>query len=164
MFDNNLLSFVTRSIMDFRKQNLDAFVKKYGIKLGFMSVFAKACAYALQSQPIVNAVIEGDQIIYRDYVDISVAVATPKGLVVPVLRNVEQMSYADIELALAALAEKAKQGMTVFITIIITFSKLRNWPEILFLISITKYMTFKIYLRFKLRKFECNIYITIYIF
>ncbi|XP_044727714.1 dihydrolipoyllysine-residue succinyltransferase component of 2-oxoglutarate dehydrogenase complex, mitochondrial [Chrysoperla carnea] len=99
-----------KSIMEFRKQNLDAFVKKYGIKLGFMSVFAKACAYALQSQPIVNAVIEGDQIIYRDYVDISVAVATPKGLVVPVLRNVEQMSYADIELALAALAEKAKQG------------------------------------------------------
>lgn len=97
-------------IMEFRKANLDAFVKKYGIKFGFMSVFSKACAYALQDQPTVNAVIESDQIIYRDYIDISVAVATPKGLVVPVIRNVERMNYADIELAIAALGEKAKKG------------------------------------------------------
>ncbi|KAH8310723.1 hypothetical protein KR044_002743 [Drosophila immigrans] len=95
--------------MDFRKQNLDAFVKKYGIKLGFMSIFGKASAYALQDQPVVNAVIDGQDIVYRDYVDISVAVATPRGLVVPVIRNVEGMNYADIEIALAGLADKAKR-------------------------------------------------------
>lgn len=99
------------AIMDFRKTHLDAFVKKYGLKLGFMSAFAKAAAYALQDQPVVNAVIEGQEIVYRDYVDISVAVATPKGLVVPVVRNVESMNYADIELSIAALGEKAKKGL-----------------------------------------------------
>lgn len=98
------------SIMEFRKAHLDAFVKKYGIKLGFMSVFSKAAAYALQDQPVINAVIDGQEIVYRDYVDISVAVATPKGLVVPVIRNVESKNYADIEIALAALGEKAKRG------------------------------------------------------
>lgn len=97
-------------IMDFRKQNLEAFQKKYGMKIGFMSAFCKAAAYALQDQPVVNAVIGENEIIYRDYVDISVAVASPKGLVVPVLRNVEGMNYADIELAIAALADKAKKG------------------------------------------------------
>lgn len=64
--------------MEFRKTNLEAFQKQHGLKLGFMSVFLKASAYALQNQPVVNAVIEGNEIIYRDYVDISVAVATPK--------------------------------------------------------------------------------------
>lgn len=98
------------AIMDFRKTHLDAFVKKYGLKLGFMSAFAKAAAYALQDQPVVNAVIEGQEMVYRDYVDISVAVATPKGLVVPVVRNVESMNYAEIELAIAALGDKAKKG------------------------------------------------------
>lgn len=98
------------AIMDFRKTHLDAFVKKYGLKLGFMSAFAKAAAYALQDQPVVNAVIENQEIVYRDYVDISVAVATPKGLVVPVVRNVESMNYAEIELAIAALGDKAKKG------------------------------------------------------
>lgn len=97
-------------IMDFRKQHLEAFQKKYGMKLGFMSAFCKAAAYALQDQPVVNAVIEDNEIIYRDYVDISVAVASPKGLVVPVLRNVESMNFADIELAIAGLADKAKKG------------------------------------------------------
>lgn len=97
-------------IMEFRKANLDAFVKKYGCKLGFMSAFVKASAYALQDQPVVNAVIDGTDIVYRDYVDISVAVATPKGLVVPVIRNVEKMSYADIELEINALGEKARKG------------------------------------------------------
>ncbi|XP_022177610.1 dihydrolipoyllysine-residue succinyltransferase component of 2-oxoglutarate dehydrogenase complex, mitochondrial-like [Myzus persicae] len=98
------------SIMDFRKTNLDAFQKKNGLKLGFMSAFLKASAYALQDQPIVNAVIEGNEIIYRDYIDISVAVATPKGLLVPVVRNVQDMNYADIEKAIVALGEKAKRG------------------------------------------------------
>lgn len=98
------------NMMDFRKTHQDSFVKKYGTKLGFMSAFLKASAYALQDQPVVNAVIDGTEIIYRDYVDISVAVATPKGLVVPVVRNVESMNFADIELALAALGEKARKG------------------------------------------------------
>lgn len=98
------------NIMDFRKQHQDAFVKKFGIKLGFMSAFLKASAYALQDQPVVNAVIDGTEIVYRDYVDISVAVATPKGLVVPVIRNVESMNFAEIEQAMQALGEKARQG------------------------------------------------------
>lgn len=96
--------------MEFRKRHLESFQKKFGIKIGFMSIFTKASAYALQDQPVVNAVIDGQEIVYRDYVDISVAVATPKGLVVPVIRNVESMNYADIEIALAALGDKAKKG------------------------------------------------------
>jgi 2-oxoglutarate dehydrogenase E2 component (dihydrolipoamide succinyltransferase) len=98
------------SIIDFRKAHLEAFTKKYGFKLGFMSAFCKAAAYALQEQPVVNAVIDGNDILYRDYVDISVAVATPKGLVVPVVRNVEAMNFAEIELAIHALGEKAKRN------------------------------------------------------
>merc|ERR1712123_255309 len=98
------------NIMQLRKDNQDAFVKKHGIKMGFMSAFVKASAYALTKQPTVNAVIEGSEIIYRDFVDISVAVATPKGLVVPVLRNVSEMNYAGIEKGIAALGEKAKKN------------------------------------------------------
>merc|ERR1711963_1305013 len=85
------------NIMQLRKDNQDAFVKKHGIKMGFMSAFVKASAYALTKSPTVNAVIDGQDIVYRDFVDISVAVATPKGLVVPVLRNCQDMSYADID-------------------------------------------------------------------
>ncbi|KAL7730836.1 hypothetical protein ACLKA6_003598 [Drosophila palustris] len=95
--------------MNFRKENMDAFMKKYGIKLGFMSIFSKASANALQDQPVVNAVIDGQETLYRDFIDISVAVATPRGLVVPVIRNVENMNYADIEKALGGLADKAKR-------------------------------------------------------
>lgn len=98
---------------------MDAFVKKHGFKVGFMSVFSKACAYSLQDQPVVNAVIVDKEIIYRDYVDISIAVATPKGLVVPVLRNVEQMNFADIERAIAVIAEKARKGNDIFFRIFI---------------------------------------------
>merc|ERR1711963_690404 len=98
------------AIMQLRKDNQDAFVKKHGIKMGFMSAFVKASAYALTQQPTVNAVIDGQDIIYRDYVDISVAVATPKGLVVPVLRNVQDMNYADIEKGIMALGDKAKKN------------------------------------------------------
>jgi len=96
--------------MEMRDKFKDAFAKKHNVKLGFMSPFIKASAFALRDQPAVNAVIEGPEIIYRDYVDISVAVATPKGLVVPVLRNVETMNYAEIEKALFELGEKAKKG------------------------------------------------------
>jgi len=98
------------AIMQLRKENQDAFVKKHGIKMGFMSAFVKASAYALTKQPTVNAVIDGGDTVYRDFVDISVAVASPKGLVVPVLRNVERMDYADIEKSIAALGAKAKNN------------------------------------------------------
>ncbi|KYN19524.1 Dihydrolipoyllysine-residue succinyltransferase [Trachymyrmex cornetzi] len=97
-------------IIEFRKTHQESFTKKYGIKLGFMSPFVAASAYALKDQPVVNAVIDGTDIVYRDYVDISVAVATPKGLVVPVLRSVENKNFAEIEIALAALGEKARKG------------------------------------------------------
>ena len=99
-----------RPIMQFRKVHQENFTKKYGIKLGFMSPFIAASAYALNDQPIVNAVIDGNEIVYRDYVDISIAVATPKGLVVPVIRNVQNKTYADIEIVLAALGNKARKG------------------------------------------------------
>jgi len=98
------------SIIQLRKETQDAFVKRHGLKLGFMSAFVKASAYALQQSPTVNAVIDGNEIVYRDYIDISVAVATPKGLVVPVLRNVQDMNYADIEKGIASLGVKAKNN------------------------------------------------------
>ncbi|XP_029642874.1 dihydrolipoyllysine-residue succinyltransferase component of 2-oxoglutarate dehydrogenase complex, mitochondrial [Octopus sinensis] len=98
------------NVMDLRKQYKDLFLKKHNLKLGFMSAFVKASAFALQDQPIVNAVIEEKEIVYRDYIDISVAVATPKGLVVPVLRNVEDMNYAAIERTIHELGEKARLG------------------------------------------------------
>merc|ERR1719411_1811876 len=98
------------ALMRLRKQHQDGFVKRHGLKLGFMSAFVKASAYALTQQPTVNAVIDGTDIVYRDVVDISVAVATPKGLVVPVLRNVQDMNYADIEKGIMALGDKAKKN------------------------------------------------------
>ena len=98
------------NIMALRSKFKDDFLKKHGVKLGFMSAFLKASATGLKEMPEVNAFIDGKEIIYRDYVDISVAVATPKGLVVPVLRNVENMSYADIELGLNDLGKKAREG------------------------------------------------------
>lgn len=98
------------AIIEFRKTNQEAFTKKYGLKLGFMSPFIAASAYALKDQPVVNAVIDGTDIVYRDYVDVSVAVATPKGLVVPVLRSVENKNFAEIEIALAAVGDKARKG------------------------------------------------------
>ena len=75
----------------------DAFLEKHSVKLGFMSAFVKASSDALRLVPAVNAVIEGDELVYRDYTDISIAVATPKGLVVPVLRNVDALNFAGVE-------------------------------------------------------------------
>ncbi|XP_053395515.1 dihydrolipoyllysine-residue succinyltransferase component of 2-oxoglutarate dehydrogenase complex, mitochondrial-like [Mercenaria mercenaria] len=98
------------NIMELRTKYKDAFLKTHGLKLGFMSAFIKASAYALQDLPQVNAVIDDTDIVYRDYIDISVAVSTPKGLVVPVIRNVEGMNYAEIEQAMNALGEKARSG------------------------------------------------------
>jgi len=97
--------------MGVRKQYNEAFVKKHNCKLGFMSPFVKASAAALQQMPAVNAVIDDGYTIYRDFVDISIAVATPKGLVVPVLRNVNAMNFADIELGMADLGKRARDGL-----------------------------------------------------
>lgn len=98
------------NLIEMRQRYKDLFIKRHNVKLGFMSAFVKASAYALKDQPVVNAVIEDNQIMYRDYVDISVAVATPKGLVVPVLRNVEHMNFADIEKNINHLGEKARNN------------------------------------------------------
>lgn len=98
------------NVMDMRNVFQNDFVKKHNIKLGFMSFFVKAVVVAIQDQPIINAVINGDEIIYRNYVDISVAVATPSGLLVPVIRNCESLSFADIEKKLIDLSNKGKNG------------------------------------------------------
>lgn len=98
------------NLMSLRKLHGEQFNKKHNLKLGFMSAFVKSAAYALTDQPIVNAAIDNNEIVYRDYIDISVAVATPKGLVVPVLRNVERMNYADIEREIASLSDRARQN------------------------------------------------------
>jgi 2-oxoglutarate dehydrogenase E2 component (dihydrolipoamide succinyltransferase) len=95
-------------MMELRKRHQDAFVKKYGIKLGFMSFFVKAAAEALKQIPQINAEIRGNEIIYKHYYDIGVAVGGGKGLVVPVLRNVESMGFAQVELAIADLAKRAQ--------------------------------------------------------
>lgn len=98
------------SLVEMRKKFKEQVMKDHEVKLGFMSAFGKACAFALQEIPAANASIEGDEIVYRDYVDLSVAVATPKGLVTPVVRNAEGMSFVDIEKEIAALGKKARDG------------------------------------------------------
>ncbi|KAG8081758.1 hypothetical protein GUJ93_ZPchr0014g46545 [Zizania palustris] len=98
------------NLMKLRSDYKDEFVTKHGVKLGLMSCFVKATVSALQNQPIVNAVIDGDDIIYRDYVDVSVAVGTSKGLVVPVIRDADTMNFADIEKGINNLAKKATEG------------------------------------------------------
>jgi 2-oxoglutarate dehydrogenase E2 component (dihydrolipoamide succinyltransferase) len=97
-------------IMALRAKYNERFEKKYGIKLGFMSLFARACAKVLMEMPDVNARIEGDEIVYHDYVDISIAISTPNGLVVPPVRNVESLNFAEIELAIKDLSGKARGG------------------------------------------------------
>ena len=98
------------SIIEMRKENQEDFQSKYGIKLGFMSFFVKACVVALKNFPSVNAEIEGDEIIYKNYYNISFAVGTEKGLVVPVLRNADELSFADIEKNIKTISEKARHG------------------------------------------------------
>ncbi|KAM7498310.1 hypothetical protein LguiA_022724 [Lonicera macranthoides] len=98
------------NLMKLRSDYKDAFVEKHGVKLGLMSGFVKAAVSGLQNQPIINAVIDGDDIIYRDYIDISIAVGTPKGLVVPVIRGAAIMNFAEIEKEINTLAKKATQG------------------------------------------------------
>ena len=98
------------AVIEAREAYKDTFAKKHGIKLGFMSFFAKAAALALKDVPAVNAQIDGDEIVYHDYVDLSVAVSAPNGLVVPVVRSIDQMSFAEIELAIADFGKRAKAG------------------------------------------------------
>nr|XP_043624303.1 dihydrolipoyllysine-residue succinyltransferase component of 2-oxoglutarate dehydrogenase complex 1, mitochondrial-like [Erigeron canadensis] len=98
------------NLMKLRSEYKDAFLEKHGVKLGLMSGFVKAAVSGLQNQPIINAVIDGDDIIYRDYIDISIAVGTSKGLVVPVIRDAEKMNFAEIEKSINALAKKANTG------------------------------------------------------
>ncbi len=97
-------------VMAMRKELGEPFEKTHGIKLGFMSFFAKAAANALQKYAVVNSSVDGTDVIYHGYADISIAVATEKGLVTPVLRNVENMSFAEIEGAIAAYAKQAREG------------------------------------------------------
>ncbi|MGO4220477.1 dihydrolipoyllysine-residue succinyltransferase [Lysobacter sp. TAF61] len=97
-------------VMAMRKELGEQFEKANGIKLGFMSFFAKAAANALQKYPVVNASVDGNDVIYHGYADISIAVSTEKGLVTPVLRNVERMGFADIEKGIADYAKKARDG------------------------------------------------------
>lgn len=126
-------------IMDIRKANKDKFKESHGVNLGFMSFFAKACAIALGEWPTVNAYIDGDQIIFHEYADISIAVSTPRGLTVPVMRNVESLSMAEIEKTVVVLAGKARdskltaddlQGGTFTITNGGVFGSLMSTPII----------------------------------
>ena len=98
------------NIMQMRKENQEDFQNRYGVKLGFMSFFVKACIVALKNFPAVNAEIEGDEIIYKNYYNISFAVGTEKGLVVPVLKDADELSFADIEKKIKNISEKAKDG------------------------------------------------------
>ena len=97
-------------IISMRKENQDDFQSRYGIKLGFMSFFVKACVVGLKLFPEINAEIEGQDIVYKNYYNISFAVGTEKGLVVPVLKNADEMSFADIEKEIKKLSDKAKNG------------------------------------------------------
>jgi 2-oxoglutarate dehydrogenase E2 component (dihydrolipoamide succinyltransferase) len=125
--------------MEIRSRHKDAFKEAHGVGLGFMSFFTKACAYALQEWPAVNAYIEDDEIVYHDYCDISIAVSAPKGLVVPVIRNAESLGMADIERKVVELAGKARdnkltleemQGGTFTITNGGVFGSLMSTPII----------------------------------
>ena len=98
------------AIMQIRKQFKDKFKEAHGVNLGFMSFFTKACAIALSEWPTVNAFIDGDQLLYHDYADISIAVSTPRGLTVPVIRNVESLSMAEVEKKIIELAGKARDS------------------------------------------------------
>ena len=98
------------NVMEMRKENQEDFQNRYRVKLGFMSFFVKACVVALKNFPAVNAEIENDEIIYKNYYNISFAVGTEKGLVVPVLKNADELSFADIEKNIKEISEKARDG------------------------------------------------------
>ena len=97
-------------VMELRKKFQDAFTKEHGVKLGFMSFFVKAAVHALKKYPVLNASVDGNDIVYHGYFDIGIAVGSPRGLVVPILRNADQMSFADIEKKIAEFGKKAAEG------------------------------------------------------
>jgi 2-oxoglutarate dehydrogenase E2 component (dihydrolipoamide succinyltransferase) len=97
-------------VMEMRKRFQEKFEKEYGVKLGFMSFFVKAAVHALKKFPVLNASVDGNDIVYHGYFDIGIAVGSPRGLVVPILRNADQMSFADIEKKIAEFGQKAKDG------------------------------------------------------
>jgi 2-oxoglutarate dehydrogenase E2 component (dihydrolipoamide succinyltransferase) len=97
-------------LMEMRKKFQDKFEKEHGVKLGFMSFFVKAAVHALKKFPVLNASIDGNDIVYHGYFDIGIAVGSPRGLVVPIIRNADQMSFADIEKKIAEFGQKAKEG------------------------------------------------------
>ena len=97
-------------VMEMRKKFQDAFSKEHGVKIGFMSFFVKAAVHALKKFPVINASVDGNDIVYHGYFDVGIAVGSPRGLVVPILRNADQMSFADIEKKIAEYGQKAKDG------------------------------------------------------
>ncbi|TAJ56384.1 2-oxoglutarate dehydrogenase complex dihydrolipoyllysine-residue succinyltransferase [Variovorax sp.] len=97
-------------VMELRKRFQDSFTKEHGVKLGFMSFFVKAAVHALKKYPVINASVDGNDILYHGYFDIGIAVGSPRGLVVPILRNADQMSFADIEKKIAEYGKKAQDG------------------------------------------------------
>jgi len=97
-------------VMEMRKKFQDAFTKEHGVKIGFMSFFVKAAVHALKKFPVLNASVDGTDIVYHGYFDIGIAVGSPRGLVVPILRNADQMSFADIEKKIAEFGKKAAEG------------------------------------------------------
>ena len=97
-------------VMEMRKKFQDAFTKEHGVKIGFMSFFVKAAVHALKKYPVLNASVDGNDIVYHGYFDIGIAVGSPRGLVVPILRNADQMSFADIEKKIAEFGKKAAEG------------------------------------------------------
>lgn len=99
-----------QAILDLRSQSKDVFLEKYKVKLGFMGLFTKACTEALKEFPAVNAQLDGDEIVFHDYVDMGIAVSAPKGLMVPVVRNAESLTLAQIETEIARLAKRARDN------------------------------------------------------
>ena len=99
-----------KPVMDLRAKYKDRFEKEHGVKLGFMSFFVKAAVHALKKYPVINASVDGNDIVYHGYFDIGIAVGSPRGLVVPILRNADQMSLADIEKKIAEYGTKARDG------------------------------------------------------
>lgn len=99
-----------KAVMDLRRKYREEFIERHGIKLGLMSFFVKACCEALRKHPVVNASMDGDEIVYHNYQDIGIAVSTERGLMVPVIRNAENMGLAEIEQAIAHFAQKARDG------------------------------------------------------
>lgn len=97
-------------VMEMRKRYQEKFEKEHGVKIGFMSFFVKAAVHALKKYPVINASVDGNDIVYHGYFDIGIAVGSPRGLVVPILRNADQMSFADIEKKIAEYGQKAKDG------------------------------------------------------